>query len=160
MKLDDIDRVHELDVLSFSMPWPHHSYRFELLENPHSLQWVAETLHEGQPLVVGMLVMWLVLDEAHIATIAVHPDFRRLGIGRQLMLTAMRAGLAQGATSATLEVRQHNVGAIRLYEQLGFEMVGRRPRYYQDTQEDALIMTIKDLAGALERLEPCSQTNG
>ncbi len=94
-----------------------------------------------------MIVVWLIVDEAHIATIAVHPDFRRRGIARELMVTAIRECITHGAVSATLEVRQHNLGAITLYRQLGFEAVGRRPRYYQDTHEDAIIMTVADLTG-------------
>ena len=82
MALEDITRVHEIDVLSFSMPWSERSFRFELTENRHSCVWVAETMQpDGSPLVIGMIVIWVVLDEAHVATIAIDPDYRGLGMG-------------------------------------------------------------------------------
>jgi ribosomal-protein-alanine N-acetyltransferase len=137
MTLDDLPRVVEIDRLSFTLPWPANSYRFELTQNDASHCWVAV----ADDVVVAILVLWLIEDEAHIATIAVHPDFRGHGIGRQILLAALRDAAARGATMSTLEVRASNRAAIQLYEQFGFEIVGNRPRYYQDTHEDALIMT-------------------
>jgi ribosomal-protein-alanine N-acetyltransferase len=137
MTLDDLPRVVEIDRLSFTLPWPANSYRFELTQNNASYCWVAVI----EDVVVAILVMWLIEDESHIATVAVHPDFRGRGIGRQLLLATLRDAVVRGATMSTLEVRAGNQAAIKLYEQLGFEIVGRRPRYYHDTHEDALIMT-------------------
>jgi len=146
MILEDLEQVVTIDQLSFSLPWPAHSYRYELLENVVSRQWVAE-IQSGEEAskVVGMIVVWLILDEAHIATIAVHPQYRGRGIGQQMLLTALRECTNQGAASATLEVREHNQIAIAMYSKLGFEIVGRRKRYYKDTNEDAVLMTLKDL---------------
>jgi ribosomal-protein-alanine N-acetyltransferase len=146
MKIDDLEQVHAIDVLSFAMPWPPSSYRFELLENPASLSWVVEAiLPDGKPRVVGMSVIWLVKDEAHIATIAVHPDFRRNGIGRKLLVEILRECIGNGAKQATLEVRANNIAAQNLYRDFGFEVVNRRLRYYSDNNEDALMMTAHDL---------------
>jgi ribosomal-protein-alanine N-acetyltransferase len=153
MILDDLEQVAALDQISFSLPWPAHSFRYELLENEFSRLWVAETVPAESealpgnvvPRVIGMIVVWLIIDEAHIATLAVHPLYRRRGIGRQLLLTAMRESAAQGAVSAKLEVREHNQIAINMYRKLGFEVVGRRKRYYQDTNEDAILMTLESL---------------
>lgn len=143
MNLEDLEQVVAIDQSSFSLPWPAHSYRYELLENPVSRQWVAEAQIDGEtPKVIGMIVVWLIMDEVHIATIAIHPDYRGRGIGRQMLFTALRECTAQGAASATLEVREHNHLAIDLYRKLGFVVVGHRKRYYMDTNEDAVLMTL------------------
>lgn len=149
MALADVERVHLIDQLSFSLPWSERSYRFELTENTNSSVWVAELDTETGPLVVGMIVVWIVLDEAHIATLAIHPDYRKLGIGRQLLLQGLRAAAVRGAQLAYLEVRRSNLAAQALYESFGFEVVGERRRYYKDNQEDALLMTLADVQSAL-----------
>ena len=90
MELDDLDQVQTIDQLSFTMPWPKSAFRYELLENPRSLLWVAEVeLPTGQRLVVGAIVVWFILDEAHIATLSVHPEYRQRGIGRKLLARAL-----------------------------------------------------------------------
>ena len=85
-------------------------------------------------------------DEAHISTIAVHPDWRGLGLGEWLLLALLEAGQVLGAETATLEVRPSNEPALALYQKYQFEEVGRRPRYYSDNDEDALIFTTPPLA--------------
>lgn len=146
MRLDDLGQVQALDQISFSLPWPPSAYRFELKENSHSRLWVAEYEYpDGSNVIVGVIVLWMIIDEAHIATIAVHPDYRRRGIGKQLVATALAEGIRQGAASATLEVRAGNEAAQNLYRQFRFEVVGLRPRYYRDNNEDALIMTVHSL---------------
>ena len=141
MKLEDVPFVHEIDVLSFSLPWPERSFRYEVAENPASRGWVADV--DGR--IASMLVLWLILDEAHIATIATHPDFRRQGIGQQLMLTALCSARQEGAHRAFLEVRAGNSGAQALYKKYGFKVDGIRPRYYKDNNEDAILMSLDDL---------------
>ncbi len=145
MRLEDVPFVHEIDTLSFSMPWPERSFKFEASENPASRAWVAEM---GGHL-AAMLVLWLVVDEAHIATIATHPDFRRQGIGEQLLIEALRAARAEGAQRAFLEVREGNRAAQAMYRKYGFEVTGKRPSYYRDNGEDALLMSLENL-NALE----------
>ena len=99
MRLEDIDAVIQIDRLSFSLPWPASAFRHELVENPTSLLWVAEVdSPEGGRCVVGAVVVWMILDEAHIATLAVHPDYRRRGISRQLLVTVLRQAIERGAT--------------------------------------------------------------
>ena len=142
MQLGDVEQVHHIDQLSFSLPWPESAYRYELTQNVKSASWVAEVLRpDGTTRVIGMVVMWLILDEAHIATIAVHPEYRGQGISQQLLTIALRAALQRGALVATLEVRAGNQAAQALYRRYKFEVVGRRPHYYHDNHEDALIMT-------------------
>jgi [ribosomal protein S18]-alanine N-acetyltransferase len=139
MTLEDVPAVHEIDELSFSLPWPERSFRFELSANPVSRGWVAEA--DGK--IAAMLVLWFIIDEAHIATIAVHPDFRRQGIGEQILLHALRSVQDEGARRAFLEVRVGNVAAQAMYKKYGFEVVGVRPGYYKDNNEDALLMNLE-----------------
>lgn len=146
MTLEDVEQVHQLDLLSFNLPWPERSYRYEITQNPNALAWVAEaTGLEGKQVIAGMIVVWLIVDEVHIGTIAVHPDYRRMGIGRQLVVRALLACAPKGARTAFLEVRRGNVSAQSLYQQLGFAVVGERRRYYHDNNEDALLMTLEQL---------------
>jgi len=139
MTLEDVPAVHEIDELSFSLPWPERSFRFELTANPVSRGWVAEA--DGK--IAAMLVLWFIIDEAHIATIAVHPDFRRQGIGEQILLHALRSVQDEGARRAFLEVRVGNVAAQAMYKKYGFEVAGVRPGYYKDNNEDALLMNLE-----------------
>ena len=146
MREDDIERVQVIDKLSFSLPWPERAYRYELRKNPASLLWVAEAeAPDGKRDVVGMAVVWLILDEAHIATIAVHPDYRRQGIGENLLLTTLEVSARRGAQHAMLEVRAGNQMARNLYQRFGFVVVGRRPHYYRDNNEDAILMNLHGL---------------
>jgi ribosomal-protein-alanine N-acetyltransferase len=132
----DLRAVSLLDKLSFNQPWPPNAFEIEL-ENPGARCWVAEV----DDLVVGALVLWRVLDEAELATLAVRPDFRRRGIARVLLQTALDSAYAEGARICQLEVRAGNEAAQKLYESFGFAVVGRRLRYYRDNGEDALLMT-------------------
>jgi [ribosomal protein S18]-alanine N-acetyltransferase len=146
MTLADVPRVHEVDKTSFSLAWSERSYRFEITENRNSINLVAEAAFgESKPVVIGMIVMWVILDEAHVATIAVHPDFRGYGIGRKLLAKGLSAAYDRGARMAYLEVRKGNLPAQHLYDKFGFQVVGERPRYYKDNNEDALLMTLDSL---------------
>ena len=149
MAAEDIPQVHAIETLSFSLPWPERSFRYELVENPHSALWVAETrAPEGSRAVVGMIVLWLVVDEAHIGTIAVHPDYRRQGIGQRLLAYALLDAARRGIAAVHLEVRRGNLAAQELYRRFGFELVGVRSRYYHDNHEDALLLTLRGLDAA------------
>ena len=141
MTLEDIPVVVELDKLSFTLPWPERSYRFEIMENPASRCWVIE---DGKK-IVGMIVAWMLVDEAHVATIATHPEHRRQGIARKLLTYALRYMSKEGAVTSFLEVRETNHAAQEMYRQFGYEAVGRRKRYYKDTDEDAILMTLNEL---------------
>lgn len=141
MTVEDIPAVLDLDQKSFSLPWPERSFRFEVNDNPASRCWVAEL--DGN--VVGMIVVWLIVDEAHVATIATHPDFRRQGIAKRLLSHALRHMLEEGARSSFLEVRESNLAAQQLYRMFGYEAAGRRRRYYRDNDEDAILMNLDSL---------------
>jgi ribosomal-protein-alanine N-acetyltransferase len=141
MTLEDIPTVHIIDTLSFSLPWPENSFRFELTGNSVSRSWVAES--EGR--LAAMLVLWVIVDEAHIATIATHPDFRRQGIGEKLLITALQSAREEGASHAFLEVRSANTAAQAMYKKYGFIVAGIRRGYYKDNNEDAVLMDLEDL---------------
>jgi [ribosomal protein S18]-alanine N-acetyltransferase len=144
MEEKDIRQVHEIDKMSFSLPWPERSFRFELTENPSTRLWVAEAhKDDGSSEVVGLLVMWIIIDEGHIGTFAVHPDYRRLGIGRKLLARSLLEASKEGLVQVFLEVRRSNSAAIRLYEELDFKVDGIRARYYRDNGEDALLMRLE-----------------
>jgi ribosomal-protein-alanine N-acetyltransferase len=145
MKPDDVDQVRSIDQLSFTMPWPATSYYFEL-QNPHARSWVVEiTEGNGQKSLIGMLVLWLIVDEAHIGTIAIHPDYRHHRFGSRLLRHAIKSVQAEGAEIVYLEVRRGNLTAQELYNKFGFELSGVRRGYYSDNQEDALLYTLYDL---------------
>jgi ribosomal-protein-alanine N-acetyltransferase len=146
MTVEDIPAVVELDQKSFSLPWPERSFRFELTDNPASRCWVAEV--DGK--IVGMIVVWLIVDEAHVATLATHPDFRRQGIAKKLLSHALRYLIYEGAQSSFLEVRESNIAAQEMYRQFGYQESGRRRRYYKDNDEDAILMNLDSLK--VERL--------
>ncbi len=155
MKLQDLDRVYAIERQSFSLPWPERSFRFELDENPNSRLWVAEVRQpEGNRAVVGMLVMWVVVDEAHIGTFAIHPAYRQKGIATRLLAHVLIKVGEAGVRRVFLEVRRSNQAAQNLYKRFGFVVEGVRRGYYRDSGEDALLMSLDPLqADVLRRQE-------
>ena len=141
MRMSDLQTVLDIDRLSFPLPWSERTYRYEINENPSSYMFVVE-IHEGRKLrVVGYVGFWFIVDEAHISTLAVHPDYRGYGIGELLLQTAISHAERLDVRIVTLEVRISNQIAINLYSKYDFEVVGSRPRYYRDNNEEALLMT-------------------
>jgi len=144
MALDDIEEVYLIENQSFTLPWSKRSYQFEVNENQSSRPWVAEAyLKDSSKRIVGLIVIWLILDEAHIANFAVHPSFRYLGIGRKLFAFTILKAFEEGARQFFLEVRRGNLTAQRIYQDFGFQVDGVREKYYKDNGEDALLMKIK-----------------
>lgn len=132
----DIKPMAEMDILCFSAPWSEESFRKEIEENRLAFYIVAEI--SGR--MVGYAGLWSIVDEGHITNVAVHPDFRRKGIGEALITVLLNHTLENGILSHTLEVRASNDPAISLYMKFGFEPAGLRKNYYEDTGEDAIIM--------------------
>lgn len=137
MSVDDLEEVQRIEETSFSTPWPPNAYRSELMTNRLASYLVGRA--DGRIVAYGG--MWLMVDEAHLTTFAVHPGWRRQRIGERLLLAFFDLARDQHARELTLEVRLSNLSARRLYEKYGFRPVGLRPRYYSDNNEDALIMT-------------------
>ena len=144
MGLEDVPAVHRIEAASFPMPWPDYAFRQELQTNRLAHYMVVRAGNET----VAYGGLWLLVDEAHITTFAVLPEWRRRGIGGRLMVALMDLALRLSARVMTLEVRLSNRPARDLYAHFGFKPVGVRPRYYSDNGEDALIMTTEELTGA------------
>ena len=140
MQPEDVKAIAELETICFSDPWSENSIASEL-ENRLSCWLVAE--EQGR--VVGYVGSQSVLDGADMMNLAVAPEFRRQGIGEALVNTLVSHLQQKGIIALLLEVRASNAPAIALYQGLGFTQVGRRPRYYRNPREDALIMR-KELA--------------
>jgi len=146
MRMADIEAVHEIERLSFSTPWPSYAFEHELTGNRLARYVVARAAVPNGERIVGFAGVWLMVDEAHITTFGVHPDWRRRGVGRRLLLRLAELALDLRALRLTLEVRVGNEAAQALYRSFGFTVTGRRPRYYSDDGEDAYVMSTTDLA--------------
>jgi ribosomal-protein-alanine N-acetyltransferase len=154
MTVDDLDAIMALERVCFKDPWTRRMYLADLTQNEIAT-YLAVRLPNSDPDHSSLVTrqtsilayggFWLMADEAHIATIASHPDWRGCGLGLYLMLALLDVAQASGAHLSTLEVRAGNLPAQRLYEKLGYEIAGRRRRYYRDG-EDGLIMTTPPLA--------------
>ena len=142
MTVDDVPAVHRIESASFPVPWPDYAFRQELQTNRMAHYLVVRAGRET----VAYGGLWLMVDEAHVTTFAVLPQWRRHGIGGRLMLDLMDVADNLGARIVTLEVRLSNQPARALYHRFGFRPVGIRPRYYSDNGEDALIMTTDELS--------------
>jgi ribosomal-protein-alanine N-acetyltransferase len=140
-RLTDVKPIWEIERLSFTCPWSFWCFLAELA-NSHSTILVAGPPPPQTWETQGYLIYWLVAGEMHILNLAVHPDCRRQGIARALLQEGLRRARAQDAEVAWLEVRPSNQAAQALYESFGFQKVGRRPRYYADNQEDAMLMAL------------------
>lgn len=127
--------VYEVESLSFSYPWSIASLKRELTHE-FSHYYVALLGDE----VVGYCGLWMILDEGHITNIAVHPSYRRQGIGQLLMDHLLKVANENNLSGLTLEVRLSNFAAQTLYSKNGFVIEGIRKNYYVDTKEDALVM--------------------
>lgn len=141
MLLTDVDAVLAVEKLSFLTPWSRDAFVAEAGDNDLAVYLVIEA--DGK--VVGYAGMWVILDEAHVTNVAVLPAYRGRGLGEKLMRALLEKARGRGARRMTLEVRPSNTVALSLYDKLGFAPWGRRPRYYSDTQEDAIIMWLDGL---------------
>ncbi|HSN94758.1 MAG TPA: ribosomal protein S18-alanine N-acetyltransferase [Anaerolineaceae bacterium] len=145
----DLPEVEALDQACFSDPWPKGAFTQELNSVNSNLCLVAEDSlkPEGQK-VVAVAVFWLIVDELHLGTIGVLPQYRKQRIALALLVDGLLIGYQMGSRSSLLEVRAGNTEALGLYQSLGFQVVGRRGGYYQDNQEDALLLTLAKIEAA------------
>ena len=143
MRDDDLDAVVTIESDSFPTAWPREGYEREITRNERAAYFVLAHQQPGRgQQIVGYAGYWLVAGEAHVSIIAVAPAWRGRGLGELLLMQLLFHALAAGATLATLEVRHTNEVAQALYRKYDFALVGRRPGYYKDTGEDALLMTV------------------
>jgi [ribosomal protein S18]-alanine N-acetyltransferase len=142
ISVDEIESIFILDRLCFGGLWSIDSYRRELTnDNSHFLGVsIDRTLEPETSGIIGFGCFWAILDEAHITLLGIHPQYQRQGLGTLLLKALLDKARSIEMARATLEVRASNQGAIDLYERFGFQTVGRRKKYYQDTGEDGIIM--------------------
>jgi ribosomal-protein-alanine N-acetyltransferase len=133
----DLDGILALDAVCFHRPWTREEYERELADAARCYLHVARTPGGA---IVAYCSFWRIFDEVHVNNFAVHPSWRRQGVGLALLAHVLAEGAALGAPRATLEVRASNLPAIALYAAGGFIRAGLRPAYYTHPIEDALIL--------------------
>lgn len=175
MTLADIGQVTVMDRMAFPNPWPSHTYEYEINDNERARMFVLEPGDAPPPpasnghrrswwekllgigysngrhnhaRLIGFSGMWHIADEAHISTIAVHPEWRGRRLGELLVWAMARQAVRQGAAQITLEVRVNNAIAQKLYKKYGFEVMGLRKGYYRDNHEDAFMMSVQNIDDA------------
>lgn len=146
MTVDDVAQVAAIEQQVYPSPWSAGAFSGEVTDNQCALYIVARLGDR----VLGYAGMWVFLGEAHITTIAVHPDFQGQGLGSWLMRELMIRALGRQANRMSLEVRPSNTPALNMYRRYGFEERGLRRGYYSDTGEDAMIMWNEDIHRQLE----------
>lgn len=139
MSSEHIEQIAKIEKKCFSAPWSSKSLTEEL-DNPNA--YFITAVSEGT--VLGYIGVHEVCGEAYIDNIAVDPNYRRLGLGERLMLTAQKNAFERKCEFISLEVRKSNSSAISLYKKLGYQNVGERKNFYTDPTEDAVIMTLKE----------------
>lgn len=146
MRRADVPRVHEIECACFRSPWSKMALMGELRND------VAHYLVlELDGAIEGYAGMWVLFEEAHITNVAITEPWRGQGLAELLMRAMMRRACSLGAKVMTLEVRENNLSAQRLYKRLGFIQNGYRPRYYADSGEGALILWNMDIQKTLDK---------
>ena len=173
MRLEDVPTVYEIEQVVFTLPWSANTFIRELRDNPSSeylvLHYNAMTsdlkersllprsmqrffrTSQSDPHLLGYGGFWVILEEAHICTLALRPEWRGRGLGELLLVLLIERAHDRQADVVTLEVRVTNIRAQNLYRKYGFREVGRRKGYYSDNGEDALIMTTDSTVSAAYR---------
>jgi len=137
-----LDEIMQIEALSYGEHhWSRDSFVSEI-KSPIS-QYLCALNEQGKTM--GYMGMWKVIDEAHITTLAIHPDYRNKGVAQALVISSVENCLEAKIKYITLEVRKSNNAAISLYEKFGFKSLGVRKNYYQDNGEDALIMWTENI---------------
>lgn len=166
MAIEDIPTVSAIEQIIFSLPWSATAFRYEISHNAASqyltlryLPWVGappkrsllspvrRLLHPPRldSSLLGYGGFWLMVDEAHICTLALRPEWRRRGLGELLLVSLIEVALGCHAQVVTLEVRVSNTVAQSLYRKYEFKKTGRHKRYYSDNGEDAYVMTMESI---------------
>ena len=139
MKKEDLHEILAIERLSFPTPWTEGMFLDEL-RTEHAQCLVVKIEMNGNVMIVAYIIFWFVADEVHLHNLAVKSEFRRQGLAYSMMNLMKGIAAQAGIKRQTLEVRESNRGAINLYRKCGFVVKGKRPQYYTDTYEDALVM--------------------
>jgi ribosomal-protein-alanine N-acetyltransferase len=141
MQVRDVPEVMNLEKRCYSLPWSANAYLTEIA-NPNAYYVTAKP---ANGILIGYGGVWVVMDEMHITTLAVEPAMRGRRIGERMLIRLLQEGMKRGAARATLEVRQHNTIAHKLYLKYEFKDVAIRKAYYSDNGENAVIMWAEDV---------------
>lgn len=135
MLVSDIDAVVVIEHESFSVPWTKDAFKQEIVnDRAHYL------VMEEDNKIIGYGGFWQILDEGHFTNLAITPSYRNKGLGKKLIEAMLNFARTLDIASVTLEVRENNENALRAYKTLGFQIEGKRSRYYTNPVEDAMIM--------------------
>jgi ribosomal-protein-alanine N-acetyltransferase len=145
MALDDIPAVLKIEALSFESTWPANAFLNELRDNKLAYYFVGRL--DGRIVAYGGI--WVILEDSHVTTIAVHPDVRGQRLGEEILVHLLDEAIERDASWITLEVRESNEIAQKLYRKYGFTVVSTRRGYYSDNNESALVMWAGNLRGKL-----------
>ncbi len=147
LKIEKIKKINLKEIMEIEKKaYPNHHWSEESFENELSNKLATYCcVKNGTKKIIGFYGFWQILEEAHITTFATHPDYRRNGVATYLMLNLIKKCYKKMIKYITLEVRTSNVPAISLYEKFGFSTIGMRKKYYQDNNEDALIMFTENI---------------
>ncbi len=145
MRTEDIARVLHVESLCFTTPWPRNAFLNELTDNKLAHYYIGR--FEDRIVAYGGL--WVILEDAHITTVAVEPMHQHKRFGEQMLIKLIDEAIERGARWITLEVRESNIAAQNLYKKYGFTVVSTRRGYYSDNDENALVMWAGNLKGAI-----------
>jgi ribosomal-protein-alanine N-acetyltransferase len=157
MAAGDIRTVMRIESLSFTTTWPPSAFASELNDNKLAHYYVGRVAHPGAAgarqggETVAYGGIWVILEDSHITTIAVHPDWRGMKYGEEVLVHLLHQAIDRGASWITLEARESNVVAQNLYRKYGFTIVSTRRAYYSDNGENAVVMWAGNLRGELYR---------
>ncbi|HZV79059.1 MAG TPA: ribosomal protein S18-alanine N-acetyltransferase [Candidatus Binatus sp.] len=147
MRIADIGDVLRVEALCFSTTWPRNAFHNELTDNKLAHYFVGRS--EDDIIAYGGL--WVILEDAHITTVAVTPSHQGHGYGERMLIHLLDEAIDRGASWITLEVRESNHTAQNLYKKYGFSVVNTRRGYYSDNDENALVMWAGNLKGTVYR---------
>jgi ribosomal-protein-alanine N-acetyltransferase len=145
MAASDLPDVLEIESLSFVSSWPQNAFASEIRDNRLAHYFVGRL--DGRIVAYGGI--WVILEDSHVTTIAVHPSYRGKKLGEELLIHLLDRAIGNGASWITLEVRESNDVAQKLYRKYGFTIVSTRRGYYSDNNENALVMWAGNLKGPL-----------
>lgn len=139
MRVSHIEKVVEIEKKSFPVPWQRSAF-VDHLKHPEFAKYIVATLNN---IVIGYVGLFFGGDYGQITNLAVDPDYQRQGIGAKMLTTIIRFALSKNISTISLEVRVSNNKAQELYKKFGFNFVGKRKGYYQETGEDAYVMCLR-----------------
>jgi [ribosomal protein S18]-alanine N-acetyltransferase len=148
--LSFVDQILEIENSSFPAPWSSNAFEEEINKGISNLWAII-----SEQRLVAYICFWMFDEEIHILNLAVHPQKRNMGWGKNLLQNLIETGTACGVENIWLEVRPSNIAALSIYKKYGFVEVGRRKGYYRDSQEDAIIMALDLTEKAINKASNC-----